>query len=136
MKSVRALVTDKRSGCIYLCYLITSTDGFVTLQSPVKQQRVTRDLPKFKDGNTIYEFGMQHYGEPCRDLMLPNERVFAEILAKDEEVKWSNVTEIEAENLINTRYDEASDKHKRDKEVYYQNRSDFEKFFLRLFGKM
>lgn len=68
--------------------------------------------------------------------MLPNERVFAEILAKDEKVTWSNITKIEAENLINTRFDEASDKHKRDIETYYQNRSDFEKFFLRLFGKM
>jgi hypothetical protein len=68
--------------------------------------------------------------------MIPNKRVFVEIVAPNEKIDWIDVTEIEANNIIKAKEEEARDKYRKDKSKYYENKNDIEKFFLRLFNKI
>lgn len=136
MKPVRALVTDKRSGNLYHCTFSTTNEGFVYLKNPIKQKREMKDTTIFKEGKDKYINFIQYYGVCCRDIMIPNERIFVEILPPDATIDWIDVTEEEALKILETKIDEAKDKSDRDQQEYYRGKSQLEKFLLKLFGNL
>lgn len=136
MKPIRAIVTDRKSGNIFHCNFSTTREGFVVLQNPIQKKTVFGSSYYFENGQDNYKSIIQYYGESCRDLMIPNKRVFVEIVAPNEKIDWIDVTEIEANNIIKAKEEEAIDKYRKDKSKYYENKNDIEKFFLRLFNKI
>lgn len=136
MKPVRAFVSDKKTGCFYYCFFNTTPEGFVVLKNVIQQKRIFINLPVFNNGSSTTDSLCQYYGVPCRDIMMPNERAFVQIISPEEENEWIDLREEDATQILETKKDEAKDKHDREKENFFKDKSDFEIFFLRLFGKI
>lgn len=130
----KGIVHDRTSGNVYYGLCMVSQEGFITIQDPIRRDRASKSIHKFKKGTSFVDCVFEEYGEKCRDLMLPTHTVFLELLNDNDIVGWAGTTKEAVEKKLEAIAEEAKRVHDAEKKAFLDKKSKFGRFLYKLFG--
>jgi hypothetical protein len=130
----KAIVHNRESGIVYLAYCIVSQKGFATLKDPISRHSISRDLLKFRDGNSYMGCACEEYGVKHGTLLIATSALFMEVLSDNESVSWANVTKEDAEKKLDNREEEAQKVHDEEKKAFLDKKSKFGRLIYTIFN--